>query len=151
MTTDAHWMRRALSLAKKAEVCGEVPVGAVLVSAENIALAAGHNQPIGGCDPTLHAEIVVLREGAKATQNYRLINTTLYVTLEPCLMCVGAMIHARIKRLVFGAKDSKKGVCGSCFNVLGLPFVNHSIEVEGGCLARESQLLLQDFFARRRG
>ena len=110
--SDEHWMQMALEQASKGATYGEVPVGAVLVDRDNQLLAAGHNQPISSVDPTAHAEIIVLREAAKKNNNYRLIDTTLYVTLEPCVMCVGALIHARVKRIVYGAREPKTGAHG---------------------------------------
>lgn len=139
MNNDLYWMSKALVLARKAESLGEVPVGAVLVFEDRL-IGEGFNQPIFSKDPSAHAEIVALRAGAKALNNYRLVNTTLYVTLEPCLMCTGAMIHARIQRLVFGAFDPKKGD----------ERLNHHMLVEGGVMALECATLLQDFFKARR-
>jgi tRNA(adenine34) deaminase len=146
---DEYWMRHALSLAKRAELLGEVPVGAVLVL-ENKLIGEGWNQPIQGKDPTAHAEILAIRHGALALNNYRLIDTTLYVTLEPCAMCAGAMVHARIGRLVFGAFDPKTGAAGSVFNLLQDKRLNHQISIEGGVLAEPCGELLRDFFRSRR-
>ncbi len=147
---DQHWMQQALSLARQAATVNEVPVGAVLVH-ENQLIGAGWNQPITHCDPTAHAEIVALRAGAIAHGNYRLLNTTLYVTLEPCAMCVGALLQARIRRLVFAALDPKAGAVASVFHLLDTRQLNHRIDWEGGCLAEESRMILQGFFQARRG
>lgn len=146
---DEQWMRRALALAREAERHGEVPVGAVLVR-DNEILAEGYNQPISGCDPTAHAEVVALRKAAQKIQNYRLVDTTLYVTVEPCSMCAGSLIHARVKRLVFGTIEPRAGVIESQLSLLSQPFFNHRIEVVGGVLAQECGTLISDFFARKR-
>ena len=146
---DLYWMTLALNQAKKAEELAEVPVGAVLVK-DDWLIAQAHNQPITNNDPTAHAEIQLLRAAGKKLNNYRLPNTTLYVTLEPCTMCLGAMIHARVSRVVFGAYDQKTGVCGSCQDLSSSGCFNHSIEVEGGILADECKKLLQNFFKKRR-
>jgi tRNA(adenine34) deaminase len=146
---DEFWMNKALMLAKQAEEAGEVPVGALLV-AKNEVIGQGWNQPIGSNDPTAHAEILALRAGAKFLNNYRLIHTTLYVTLEPCLMCAGAMVHARIERLVFGAADPKSGAAGSIMNLVQDPRLNHQISCQGGVLAKECGQILQTFFKKRR-
>jgi len=146
---DEHWMQRALSLAVRAEKAGEVPVGAVLVL-DNQIIGEGWNHPIKAHDPSAHAEILALRKGAKRQQNYRLVGATLYVTLEPCAMCAGAMIHARIHRLVFGASDPKTGAAGSVLNLLQEPRLNHKVNFKGGMLAEESGELLREFFRKRR-
>jgi tRNA(adenine34) deaminase len=146
---DTAWMQRALFLAGKASACNEVPVGAILVLNNEI-IGAGWNQPITNCDPTAHAEILALREAANRQSNYRLINATLYVTLEPCTMCVGALLNARIQRLVFATSDPKAGAVASVFHLLDTKKLNHCIEWEGGCLAEESEKLLKDFFQVRR-
>jgi tRNA(adenine34) deaminase len=147
---DIYWMREALEQARCAESANEVPVGAVLVDANNEWLASGHNQPISSHDPTAHAEIVVLREGARKLQNYRLVGTTLYVTLEPCAMCIGAMVHARVGRLVYAATEPRAGAVESSTQLLEtIPF-NHRIEITSGILGDESASLLSQFFARRR-
>jgi tRNA(adenine34) deaminase len=146
---DEYWMKQALELAFKAQVSGEVPVGAVLI-AEGRIIGKGWNQPISSHDPTAHAEIIALRQGASFLKNYRLINTTLYVTLEPCAMCAGAMIHARIKRLVFGAFDPKTGAAGSVMNLLQDNKLNHRVDCQGGVLSELSGNLLKDFFLARR-
>ncbi len=143
-------MREALALAEEAAQHGEVPVGAVLVDAQGELLARTFNQPISLCDPTAHAEVLALRKAAQRVGNYRLLGCTLYVTLEPCPMCAGALVYARVKRLVFGAFDPKTGACGSLYNMVQDPRLNHRLEVEGGLLAEEAQRLLQDFFRKRR-
>ncbi len=149
MSSDEDWMVRALELAGRAAERGEVPVGAVLVRDE-IVVGEGWNQPIGCHDPSAHAEIVALRAAGQQESNYRLPGTTLYVTLEPCPMCVGAMIHARIERLVFGARDPKTGAAGSVFDLLHAPEHNHRVRVTGGVLAHECGNLLTNFFRARR-
>ncbi|MEM7402013.1 MAG: tRNA adenosine(34) deaminase TadA [Pseudomonadota bacterium] len=149
MDDDRKWMHQAFALAKRARDQEEVPVGALVVLNNNI-IGKGWNQSIMNNDPTAHAEIVALRDAAKTVGNYRLIDTTLYVTLEPCLMCVGAMLHARIKKLVFGAYDPKTGAAGSVFDLLTDPSHNHAVEVQGGLLEEESAKLLQNFFQARR-
>lgn len=146
---DQKWMRAALQLARRAEVEDEVPVGAVLVR-DGAVIASGWNHPISGLDPTAHAEVVTLRAAAQALENYRLPDTTLYVTLEPCAMCAGALVHARVARLVFGAADPKAGAAGSVFNLVQAAPLNHRLEVTGGVLAEECGDLLKDFFSRRR-
>ncbi len=146
--SDADWMARALDMATRAAAAGEVPVGAVLVS-DGDEVASGHNQPIAQNDPTAHAEIVVLREAARRRDNYRLPGTTLYVTLEPCLMCVGAMLHARIERLVYAAPDPKTGALGGCFDARH-PALPQSLAVTGGVLAEPCAALLRSFFKARR-
>ncbi len=149
-TQDLSYMREALKEALKAFEIGEVPVGAVLVSPEGEILARAHNRPISLCDPTAHAEILVLREAARRIGNYRLLGTTLYVTLEPCPMCAGALVYARVKRLVFGAWDEKSGACGSLYDLVRDPRLNHRLEVTEGVLADEARRLLQEFFRQRR-
>lgn len=139
-------MRYALSLAKRAQDNNEVPVGAVLVS-QGALIAEGWNHPVASHDPTAHAEIMALRNGGRALNNYRLLDTTLYVTLEPCVMCAGAMVHSRISRLVFGASDGKTGAAGSLLDVPGHPGMNHRIEVTGGVLADECASQLSEFSA----
>lgn len=146
---DEKFMHEALALARQAEAAGEVPVGAVLVK-DGAVVATGWNHPIGAHDPTAHAEIAAMRAAAKAIGNYRLTDITLYVTLEPCAMCAGAMVHARVKRLVYGAADPKAGAAGSVFNLVQSDALNHRLEVEGGVLAQECGEMLRDFFARRR-
>lgn len=147
--TDEYWMRYALQLAQRAREQGEVPVGAVLVQGDKV-IGEGWNRPIGQSDPTAHAEIMALRQGGKVLDNYRLLDTTLYVTLEPCVMCAGAMVHSRITRLVYGAKDIKTGAAGSLLDVLGHPGMNHQIEIACGVLAEECAGMLSDFFRMRR-
>jgi tRNA(adenine34) deaminase len=147
---DRDWMQLALEQAQLAAVQGEVPVGAVLVDENNQLLASGHNQPISSHDPTAHAEIVTLRRAAENLNNYRLINSTLYVTLEPCVMCVGAMIHARVKRLVYGAVEYKTGAIESACRLLETTRFNHSIDVSSGVLQEQCAAILSDFFAQRR-
>jgi len=142
-------MRRALQLAAEAEMRGEVPVGAVLVRDQAI-LAEGANRPIASHDPTAHAEIEALRAGGRALESYRLTDTTLYVTLEPCVMCASAIVHARVRRLVFGAWDPRAGAAGSVIDVFALPGLNHRVDVFGGVLMEECSQLLDRFFAARR-
>lgn len=142
-------MHRALELAGKARDAGEVPVGALVV-VEGRIVGEGWNHPVGSHDPTAHAEIQALREAGHRIGNYRLVGATLYVTLEPCIMCAGAMVHARIARLVYGAADPKTGAAGSVFDIVGSPQLNHQLEVTGGVLARECGELLRDFFRSRR-
>jgi tRNA(adenine34) deaminase len=149
LKNDVYWMQQALNLASHAESCNEVPVGAVVVYKDQM-IGRGWNQPIANVDPTAHAEIIALREAGAHLNNYRLVDTTLYVTLEPCLMCIGAMLHARIKRLVFGACDPKSGAIKSVFNVLDNKQLNHKIVYESDVLAKECAMLLTNFFARRR-
>ena len=146
---DATFMRAALERARAAAAEGEVPVGAVLVHGERI-IAAGHNTPISSHDPTAHAEIEALRAGGRALGSYRLSDTTLYVTLEPCVMCIGAIFHARISRVVFGAPEPKTGAAGSQVNLFAEPRLNHHALAEGGVLAGECGALLSRFFAERR-
>ena len=149
VTQDEIWMRQALDQAHNAWALGEVPVGAVVVKDGQV-IATGFNQPIGTHDPTAHAEIMALRQGGLVMQNYRLIDATLYVTLEPCVMCAGAMIHSRIGRVVFGARDAKTGAAGSLMDVLHHPGMNHRVEITEGILADECAALLSDFFRMRR-
>src|SRR5438309_3370929 len=142
-------MRVALERAAAAQASGEVPVGAVLVR-EAAVIATGANCPISSNDPTAHAEIAALRAGGRALGSYRLTDTTLYVTLEPCIMCASAIVHARVRRLVFGAFDPRAGGAGSIANVFALPGLNHRVDVFGGVLMQECARLLQEFFAQRR-
>ncbi|MFW2374626.1 MAG: tRNA adenosine(34) deaminase TadA [Gammaproteobacteria bacterium] len=146
---DQHWMQQALELADRAEAEGEVPVGAVIVK-DNQLIAEGWNHPIQTHDPSAHAEMMAMRAAGQIMQNYRLIDTTLYVTLEPCAMCVGAMVHARIKRLVFGAYDPKTGAAGSALALIQSDIHNHRIEVRGGVMDLECGNRLQAFFRNRR-
>ena len=143
---DEFWMREALRLAEESQTSGEVPVGALVLDSEGSILGRGQNRVIRDHDPTAHAEIVALRAAGDAIGNYRLERSTLYVTLEPCAMCAGAMIHARIGRLVFGAVDPKAGAVGSVLTVLNHPQLNHQIESTGGVLAEECGDLLRRFF-----
>ncbi|MGE4802036.1 tRNA adenosine(34) deaminase TadA [Yersinia hibernica] len=147
--SDEHWMRRALTLALRAQAEGEVPVGAILVL-DNQVIGEGWNRPIRDNDPTAHAEIMALRQGGQAVQNYRLIDATLYVTLEPCVMCAGAMVHSRIRRLVYGAQDLKTGAAGSLLDILRHPGMNHQIEITAGVLADACSHQLSAFFRLRR-
>ena len=146
---DEKWMLHALALADKAYQQGEVPVGAVLIK-DNQIIAEGWNQPIANHDPSAHAEIIALRLAAQAEQNYRLPKTTLYTTLEPCIMCVGAIIHARVERIVFGAYDPKTGAAGSVFNLLNDSRHNHQVKVNHGLLADQCGDKLRAFFRERR-
>jgi tRNA(adenine34) deaminase len=146
---DERWMREALQLAQAAGARAEVPVGAVVVK-DGVVIGRGHNQPIAGHDPTAHAEVMALREAARHAGNYRLPGCALYVTLEPCVMCAGAMMHARMARVIFGANDPKTGACGSVLNLFAEARLNHHAVVTGGVLADEAGQLLKDFFARRR-
>ena len=146
---DDYWMRRALDLAERARSEGEVPVGAVLVMDDDC-IGEGWNRPISAHDPTAHAEIAALRAGATRLGNYRLPGATLYVTLEPCAMCAGAIILARIKRLVYAAADPKAGAAGSVFNILQSSQLNHRVELASGILEKEAATLLQTFFRERR-
>jgi tRNA(Arg) A34 adenosine deaminase TadA len=146
---DSRYMRRALELAQRAAEAGEVPVGAVLVADGAIA-GEGYNLPISSCDPTAHAEIQALRSAARRAGNYRLPGSVLYVTLEPCVMCAGALMHARVARVVFGAPDPKTGACGSVVNLFAEPRLNHHTEVDGGLLAEECGALVRAFFNARR-
>ncbi len=147
--SDEDWMRHALRLAQRAEQQGEVPVGAVLVQ-DDLCIAEGWNQPIQKNDPTAHAEIVAIRKAGLVLQNYRLIDTTLYVTLEPCVMCMGAIAHARIKRLVFGAHDPKRGAVCHALQLSDAPFLNHRVAWLGGVLEQSCAEVLSDFFKQRR-
>ena len=147
--THEYWMRHALMLAQRAWDEGEVPVGAVLVH-NNRVIGEGWNRPIGRHDPTAHAEIMALRQGGLVLQNYRLLDTTLYVTLEPCVMCAGAMVHGRIGTLVFGARDLKTGAAGSLMDVLHHPGMNHRVEIVEGTLNGECSGMLSEFFRQRR-
>jgi tRNA(adenine34) deaminase len=149
MDADIHFMRLALDQARAAAATGEVPIGAILEQDGKVLARAG-NRTIRDTDPTAHAEIVVLRDAARQLQNYRLTGATLYVTLEPCIMCAGAMIQARISRLVYAADEPKGGAVHSCFEVLSQSRLNHQVEVSSGILAEESSALLLSFFAERR-
>jgi tRNA(adenine34) deaminase len=147
--SDEYWMRHALELAQQADQTNEVPVGAIVVKG-NAVIAEGFNQPISSADPTAHAEIVALRGAAQTLNNYRLPDTTLYVTVEPCAMCAGAIIHSRIKRVVYGAAEPKAGAVCSHLQLFDQPQMNHRVEWTGGVLAEEAAATLQRFFARRR-
>ena len=149
MIEDEKWMSFALEQARKAEKEGEVPVGAILVK-DDLVIARAHNKPISTNDPTAHAEIQLLRAAGEELKNYRLPGTTLYVTLEPCAMCLGAIMHARIERVVFGAHDPKTGVCGSSENFMEASCFNHKIDIASGVLENESKQLLKNFFNSRR-
>ena len=146
---DARYMAEPLVLARAAKERGEVPVGAIVVR-DGAIIGRGGNAPIAANDPTAHAEIAALREAARALGNYRLPGCSLYVTLEPCAMCTGAILHARISRLIFGARDPKTGACGSVIDLIGEPRLNHHATVAGGVLADECGKLLSDFFSRLR-
>ena len=146
---DAEFMQAALEEAQAAGARGEVPIGAVLVADNQIVARAG-NRTIADCDPSAHAEIVALRQAAKTIGNYRLLGTTLYVTIEPCAMCAGAMLEARVARLVYGADDAKGGAVRSCFSMLDHPQLNHRVEVTSGVFAEQAVELLENFFAARR-
>ncbi len=147
---DEDYMQLALNEARRAAAIDEVPVGAVVVSKDGLVIGRGYNHPISADDPTAHAEIVALREASRTIGNYRLVGATLYCTIEPCTMCAGAMIHARITRLVFGAADAKAGAAGSLYNVVTDPRLNHSIQVTRGVRDDECSLLLQEFFVFKR-
>jgi tRNA(adenine34) deaminase len=149
MNDHEKWMNLALEQAKKAEDEGEVPVGAILVK-DDFIIARAHNQPISTNDPTAHAEIQLIRAAGKKLKNYRLTSTSLYVTLEPCAMCLGAIMHARIECIIFGAHDSKFGVCGSSENFIETNCFNHKINIVSGVLENESKQLLKKFFISRR-
>jgi tRNA(adenine34) deaminase len=149
MPDDLHFMQLALAEARASAEAGEVPIGALLIH-EGAMLARSGNRTIRDNDPTAHAEIVVIREGARLLGNYRLSGATLYVTLEPCAMCAGAIVQARIPRLVYGADDPKGGAFRSCFEILTNPKLNHSVDVTPGFLAADSSSLLQSFFSSRR-
>jgi tRNA(adenine34) deaminase len=146
---DEFFMREAISLARAAECLGEVPVGAIVVRA-GVIVGRGFNSPIGESDPTAHAEIAALRDAARSLGNYRLPGCELFVTLEPCAMCAGAILHARLDRVVYGARDPKTGVHGSVVDLFGVERLNHQTSVVGGVLAGECSALLSDFFAERR-
>lgn len=149
MMDDKYWMQYALSLARKAEQEGEVPVGAVIVQ-NNKLLGEGWNRPIASHDPTAHAEIQALRMACQAIENYRLPAATLYITLEPCIMCAGAIVHARIKRVVSACTEPKTGAAGSCFDIFNNKALNHIVDYEQGLMAEESSQLLRAFFKARR-
>ena len=146
---DEYWMQQALALAQRAADAGEVPVGAVVVQ-DGVCIGQGWNQPVGSHDPSAHAEIVALRDAARAVGNYRLGGTTLYVTIEPCTMCFGALMHARVARLVYGAPEPRAGVCTSQLQLPEQTFYNHRLDVRSGLGAAQSSALLKRFFAARR-
>ena len=148
-SADAAWMRHAFRLALRAEAQGEVPIGAIIVK-NNTCIAEGWNSPIALHDPTAHAEMIALRQAGIALANYRLPDATMYVTLEPCVMCMGAINHARIKRLVFGAFDPKRGAVCHALNLADAAFLNHRVKWEGGVMETECSQLLKDFFRIRR-
>ena len=150
MPGDIDFMRLALERANEARAAGEVPVGAVLVSGDRV-IAEGANRPVASHDPTAHAEVEALRSAGRALRSYRLADTTLYVTLEPCAMCAMAIVHARVRRLVFGAWDPRAGAAGSITDIFALPGLNHRVDVFGGVLMEECGSLLREFFAGRRG
>lgn len=149
MASDSDFMQTALDLAREAQIRGEVPVGAIVVH-QDMVIGQGYNRPIEHADPTAHAEIIALRDAAKYLQNYRLSGCTLYVTLEPCTMCLGAMFHARIGRLVYATTDPKTGACGSVIDLPAEGRLNHHMQVTAGILAEESSMLLKQFFVLRR-
>jgi len=149
IANDEQYMREAIALARQAWAEGEVPVGAVVVQEGNI-IGRGHNRPIAGHDPTAHAEVQALRDAAQRVGNYRLPGCTLYVTIEPCVMCTGAIMHARIARVVYGARDPKTGAHGSVVDLYAEPRLNFHAQIEEGVLAQECGQLLSDFFAARR-
>jgi tRNA(adenine34) deaminase len=146
-----HYMKAALEEARTAGMRDEVPVGAVLVSGSGVVLATAHNRTLHDCDPSAHAEILALREASRKLKNYRLLNTTLYVTIEPCVMCMGAIIHARVARLVFGAADPKWGAAGSLYNLAADTRMNHQLEIVMGVLEDECRAIMQGFFKSKRG
>jgi tRNA(adenine34) deaminase len=146
---DREWMAKALLLAEQAGAAGEVPVGAVLVK-DGVAIGEGWNQPISTCDPTAHAEVIALRDAASRLENYRLPETTLYVTIEPCTMCVGAMLHARVGRVIYGAKEPRAGAVESQLQLADMTHYNHKMDVVGGVLAEECSQLISDFFRKKR-
>lgn len=149
MQDDVFWMQQALNLAAQAQAAGEVPVGAVIIK-DDVLLAEGFNQPISRDNATAHAEIIALQAACQQQHNYRLPGATMYVTLEPCIMCAGALVHARIERLVFAASEPKTGAAGSLLDVFSLPNLNHRVICESGVLAEQSSQLLRDFFRQRR-
>ncbi|MCX8729693.1 tRNA adenosine(34) deaminase TadA [Gilliamella sp. B2969] len=148
--SDEYWMQHALMLAKRAESIGEIPVGAVIIDENNQIIGEGFNHSIIKNNPTAHAEIMAIEQAGLLLNNYRLINTTLYVTLEPCIMCAGAIIHSRIKRVVYGANDLKTGAAGSFIDILNYQGLNHYAEVTGGVLMDECSAILSNFFKKRR-
>ncbi len=149
MMSDEMLMRKAIELAYKAKENDEVPVGAIIVLEDKI-IGEGWNQPISSNDPTAHAEIIALRNAGNKVGNYRLPNATMYVTLEPCAMCAGALVHARLAKVIYAADDPKTGACGSVFNLLQSDELNHKVEIEKGLFEEESRSLIQDFFKAKR-
>ena len=149
MNSDEEWMQYALQLAKKSEQRDEVPVGAIIVYKNKI-IGEGWNQPISSNNPTAHAEIMALQDAGEKIGNYRLLDSTMYVTLEPCVMCAGAMVHARIAKLVYAVDDQKTGACGSVFNMVQAEELNHNIEIKKGVLEKECQALIKNFFKEKR-
>ena len=149
MNVDEEWMQHAFQLAKKSKEHDEVPVGAIVVYEDEI-IGKGWNQPILSHDPTAHAEMMALRNAGEKIGNYRLPKSTMYVTLEPCVMCAGAIVHARIARLVYAVDDEKTGACGSVFNVVQTDKLNHRVRIEKGVLEKECRTLIQDFFKEKR-
>ena len=150
MLNHIHFMQQALTEARQAAREDEVPVGAVLIADDGTLLAKAHNQTISLCDPTAHAEILALRAACQAVGNYRLLNTTLYVTVEPCIMCLGALVHARVARIVFGTEEPKWGGAVSCCNLIAETGLNHTIDIQGGVLEGECKALMQTFFRGKR-
>ena len=147
---DEFWMRKAVEAAETARNCDEIPIGACLIDKDNRLLAVAGNRTITDCDPTAHAEILVLREAAAKIGNYRLTETTVYTTIEPCAMCAGALVNARVKRLVFGAHDIRFGAVESIFRLCDTSSLNHQIEIESGVLAEECAILMKNFFRAKR-
>lgn len=150
MNVDEYWMKVAIEAAKEAASAGEVPIGACLVDESGKLISVARNRVISDCDPTAHAEILVLRDAARSIGNYRLLNTTIYTTIEPCAMCAGALVHARVKRLVFAAHDERFGAVETLFRLCDNPLLNHRLEITSGVLAEESRRIIQDFFRQRR-
>ena len=149
MNSDEEWMQYALQLAKKSEERDEVPVGAIIVYKNKI-IGEGWNQPISSNNPTAHAEIMALQDAGEKIGNYRLLDSTMYVTLEPCVMCAGALVHARIAKLVYAVDDQKTGACGSVFNMIQAEELNHNTEIKKGVLEKECQALIKNFFKEKR-
>jgi len=149
MNIDEEWMQYALQLAKKSEERDEVPVGAIIVYKNKI-IGEGWNQPISSNNPTAHAEIMALQDAGEKIGNYRLLDSTMYVTLEPCVMCAGALVHARIAKLVYAVDDQKTGACGSVFNMIQAEELNHNTEIKKGVLEKECQALIKNFFKEKR-
>jgi len=149
MNSDEEWMQYALQLAKKSEESDEVPVGAIVIHKNKI-IGEGWNHPISSNNPTAHAEIMALQDAGEKIGNYRLLDSTMYVTLEPCVMCAGALVHARIAKLVYALDDQKTGACGSVFNMVQAEELNHNIEIKKGVLEKECQALIKNFFKEKR-